>query len=97
MRRALSRSREPRTAAFSLGVLEFLRRSEVTGPQDQKVGAVDQVGVIPGVSGPSFTALAYGLYGDRLFGGYEQRLLERYVQGDLTNRLTVWPPAGAAP
>jgi len=42
--------------------------------------------VITGVSGGSFTALAYGLYGDKLFDEYEARFLKRNVQGELTAR-----------
>jgi NTE family protein len=38
------------------------------------------------VSGGSFTALAYGLYGDKLFDDYEQRFLKRDVQGELIAR-----------
>jgi len=38
------------------------------------------------VSGGSFTALAYGLYGDKLFDDYEQRFLKRNVQGELIGR-----------
>ena len=47
---------------------------------------LDSVDVITGVSGGSFTALAYGLYGDRLFSEYEQRFLKRNVQGELIGR-----------
>ena len=42
----------------------------------------------------SFTALAYGLYGDKLFDDYEQRFLKRDVQGEITSRTinpTYWP------
>ena len=42
--------------------------------------------MITGVSGGSFTALAYGLYGDKLFADYEQRFLKRDVQGELVAR-----------
>ena len=38
------------------------------------------------MSGGSFTALAYGLYGDKLFDDYEQRFLKRNVQGELISR-----------
>ena len=75
-----------RAAAFSYGVLEFLRRTEVVGPQGNKVRLLDAVDVITGVSGGSFTALAYGLYGDKLFDGYEQRFLKRDVQGEIVAR-----------
>ena len=75
-----------RAAAFSYGVLEFLRRTEVVGPQGNTVRLLDAVDVITGVSGGSFTALAYGLYGDKLFDDYEQRFLKRNVQGEIVAR-----------
>jgi NTE family protein len=52
----------------------------------KKVRLLDEVDVITGVSGGSFTALAYGLYGDKLFDEYERRFLKRNVQGDLLSR-----------
>jgi NTE family protein len=75
-----------RAAAFSYGVLEFLRRTEVVGPQGNTVRLLDGVDIITGVSGGSFTALAYGLYGDKLFADYEQRFLKRDVQGEIVSR-----------
>lgn len=74
-----------RAAAFSYGALEFLRRTEVTTPKG-KGRLLDAVDVITGVSGGSFTALAYGLYGDKLFTDYEQRFLKRDVQGEIVSR-----------
>lgn len=76
-----------RAAAFSYGVLEFLRRTEAVGPKGKTVRLLDEVDLITGVSGGSFTALAYGLYGDKLFDEYEQRFLKRDVQGELIARL----------
>jgi NTE family protein len=75
-----------RAAAFSYGVLEFLRRTEIVAPNGTKFRLIDSVDVITGVSGGSFTALAYGLYGDKLFDDYEQRFLKRNVQGELIAR-----------
>ena len=75
-----------RAAAFSYGVLEFLRRTEVVAKNGATVRLLDAVDVITGVSGGSFTALAYGLYGDKLFTDYEQRFLKRNVQGELLTR-----------
>ena len=75
-----------RAAAFSYGALEFLRNTEVVGPKGNKSRLLDHVGVITGVSGGSFTALAYGLYGDKLFDDYEQRFLKRDVQGEIVSR-----------
>jgi NTE family protein len=74
-----------RAAAFSYGVLEELRRTgiEVEGQQRR---LVDEVDLITGVSGGSFTALSYALYGDRLFSEYEERFLKRDVQGALAGR-----------
>jgi NTE family protein len=75
-----------RAAAFSYGVLEFLRRTEIVGPKGNKRRLLDEVDVITGVSGGSFTALAYGLYGEKLFDDYEQRFLKRDVQGEIVAR-----------
>jgi len=47
-----------RAAAFSYGVLEFLRRTEVVGPDGRTLRLLDSVEIITGVSGGSFTALA---------------------------------------
>jgi hypothetical protein len=44
---------------------------------------LDDVDLIAGVSGGSFTELAYALYGERLFHEYQQRFLKRNVQGEL--------------
>ena len=87
-----------RAAAFSYGVLEFLRRTEVVGPKGQTVRLLDAVDIITGVSGGSFTALAYGLYGDKLFNDYEQRFLKRDVQGEIISRVispSNWGTLGA--
>src|SRR5512145_760929 len=59
---------------------------ELTTPGGGKVRTLDEVDVITGVSGGSFTALAYGLYGDKLFDDYEQRFLKRNVQGEIIAR-----------
>ena len=74
-----------RAAAFSYGVLEELRRTEIT-VAGQRRRMIDEVDVITGVSGGSFTALAYALYGERLFAEYEQRFLKRDVEAALVQR-----------
>ena len=74
-----------RAAALSYGVLEELRRTEVV-IDGQRRRLIDEVDLITGVSGGSFTALAYALHGERLFAEYEQRFLKRDVQGDLIAR-----------
>ena len=71
-----------RAAALSYGVLEELNRTEIEVDGKQR-RLIDEVDVITGVSGGSFTALSYALYGDQLFEEYEQRFLKRNVQKDL--------------
>ena len=75
-----------RAAAFSYGVLEHLRKTVLVAPNGDKLRLIDAVDMITGVSGGSFTALAYGLYGEKLFADYEQRFLKRDVQGELLAR-----------
>ena len=75
-----------RAASFSYGVLETLREMELVEPSGKKVRALDQVNFITGVSGGSFTALAYGLYGEKLFDFYEKDFLKRDVQGEIIAR-----------
>ena len=75
-----------RAAAFSYGVLEELRRADVAiGARRTRL--LDEVDLITGVSGGSFTALAYGLHGEKLFDDYDRRFLKRNVQGELLARL----------
>jgi NTE family protein len=74
-----------RAAAFSYGVLEELQHTEIVRRNGKRVRLLHEVDVITGVSGGSFTALAYGLYGDKLFDDYE-RFLKRDVQGGLVSR-----------
>ena len=57
-----------------------------SAPNGDESRLLDRVDVITGVSGGSFTALAYGLYGDKLFDDYEQRFLKRDVQGEIIAR-----------
>src|SRR5262245_48763958 len=82
-----------RAAALSYGVLEELRRTPIVVNGHQH-SLLDEVDLIAGVSGGSFTALAYALYGERLFDEYQQRFLKRNVQGELIKRVlnpTNWP------
>lgn len=75
-----------RAAAFSFGVLETLRDIDVRGPKGNTIRLLDEVNVITGVSGGSFTALAYGLYGDELFEIFPRQFLKYNVQGELLAR-----------
>jgi NTE family protein len=87
-----------RAAAFSYGALEELRRTEVV-IDGRKTRLLDEVDIVTGVSGGSFTALAYALYGERLFDEYEKRFLKRDVQGALIGRFLSpqnWPALSSA-
>jgi NTE family protein len=82
-----------RAAAFSYGVLEELRRTVVRTPRGAHP-VLAEVDVITGTSGGSFTALAYALYGERLFDDYDRKFLKRDVDADLLARLfnpLTWP------
>ncbi len=82
-----------RAAAFSYGILEELRRTKVPTPNGPG-HLLDNVNLVTGISGGSFTALAYALYGERLFDEYEKRFLKRDVQGDLVGMVLnplSWP------
>ena len=88
-----------RAAAFAFGVLETLRDMEVTTRSGRHIRALDTVDVITGISGGSFTALAYGLHGDKLFDIYEASFLKRDVQGELVHRALNpfnWPSLGSS-
>lgn len=82
-----------RAAAFSYGVLEELRRTQVGDPATGHT-MLTEVDLISGVSGGSFTALAYALEGERLFDSYPQDFLYRDVESALLGRLfdpVTWP------
>ena len=72
-----------RAAAFAYGVLEVLRKTEMSLANGNRGRLIDGIDIITGVSGGSFTALAYGLYGDKLFDSYEKRFLKRNVESAL--------------
>lgn len=87
-----------RAAAFSYGVLETLRDMQSTTKSGRQVRVLDTVDVITGISGGSFTALAFGLYGDKLFDVYEPAFLKRNVQGALLQGAVNpfnWPALGS--
>ena len=75
-----------RAAAFSYGVLKELSETEL-GREGHTYRLSDEVDVITSVSGGSFTAAYFGLYGDRIFMDYEQEFLRRNVQGELTGQV----------
>ncbi len=71
-----------RSAAFAYGVLEKLRDTPVV-VHGQPRRLLDEVDVITAVSGGSYPAAYYGLFGDRLFRDFEAEFLVHDVQGKL--------------
>jgi len=71
-----------RAAAFAYGILEELAATPVVlGGQSRRL--LDEVDLISSVSGGSFTAAYYGLYGDRIFRDFETDFLRRPVEREL--------------
>lgn len=75
-----------RAAAFAYGVMEELRDTEVV-IRGKRKRLIDEVDTISGVSGGSFPAAYYGLYGDRIFEDFESRFLKENVQGALIGQI----------
>ena len=71
-----------RAAALSYGVLRELAATPVADGRRM----LDDVTTINAVSGGSFTAAYYCLYGDRIFTDYEKRFLKHNVQDALLRR-----------
>jgi NTE family protein len=75
-----------RAASLSYGVLEELAHTPV-GTQGTQHRLLDEVDSISAVSGGSFTAAYYTLYGDRIFSDFEPQFLKKNVQTGLLLRL----------
>ncbi len=75
-----------RAAALSYGVLEKLRETEVT-IDGEKRRLLYEIDGISSVSGGSFTAGYYGLFGDRIFSDFEGKFLKKNIQGALAARI----------
>ena len=74
-----------RAAAFSYGVLEALRDTSAT-IDGRKTHLLDEVDAISSVSGGSFTAAYYGLFGDRIFEDFQEKFLNKNIEGALLRR-----------
>lgn len=75
-----------RAAALSYGVLEELAGTEIVWEGNRK-RLLDEVDLISAVSGGSFTAAYYGLFGDRIFKDFEEKFLKKNIQKKLIVRL----------
>jgi NTE family protein len=74
-----------RAAAFAYGVLEKLRTTTINW-EGKTRNLLDEVDCISGISGGSFTAAYYGLFGNRIFEDFRERFLDRNIQSELLGR-----------
>lgn len=74
-----------RAAALAYGVLQELRDTPIAnGPDGQPRNLLDEADIISAVSGGSFPAMGYALWGDELFvNHFEETFLRHNVQRDL--------------
>jgi NTE family protein len=75
-----------RAAALGYGVLEELRRTEVT-VNGVKRRLIDEVDVISAVSGGTFPATYYALRGEKTFEEFEAKVLSRNFESELVWRI----------
>ncbi len=73
-----------RAAALSYGVLKALKDTPIGNGFSDKT-LLSEVDVISSVSGGSFTAAYYGLFGDKIFTDYEKDFLKYPMQSKLLN------------
>jgi len=74
-----------RAASFSYGVLKELAETRIN-VKGREIRLSDEIDIISSVSGGSFTAAYFGLYGDRIFEDFEEVFLRRDIQGELTSQ-----------
>ncbi|MEF8724227.1 MAG: patatin-like phospholipase family protein [Candidatus Accumulibacter phosphatis] len=75
-----------RAAALAYGVLQALRDTRIElGGQSQRL--LDEIDTISSVSGGSFTAAYFGLYGDKIFTDFEKDFLRRNISFELMQGL----------
>ena len=79
-----------RAAALGYGVLEELRRTEVT-VNGVKHRLLDEVDMISAVSGGTFPATYYALRGEKTFEEFEERVLSRNFEMELAKRILLNP------
>ena len=75
-----------RAATLSYGIMQELKNTRIKVKGVEK-SLLDEVDCISSVSGGSFTAAYYGLFGDRLFEDFQTRFLDRDIQGALAAKL----------
>jgi NTE family protein len=82
-----------RAAGFSYGILETLADTDIM-IDGKRRRLIDEIDAISSVSGGSFTAAYFGLFGDRIFEDFERKFLKFNVQSELFGRMLSpfnWP------
>lgn len=74
-----------RAAALAYGVLQELRDTTFTA-NGKSMRLLDEVDVISSVSGGSFTAAYYGLFGDKVFEDFETVFLHHHIEKQILKR-----------
>jgi NTE family protein len=82
-----------RAAALSFGVLEALRDTRIEW-NGRQMSLLQEVDVISSISGGSFPAAYYALYGARIFDDFPERFLYRPIETELIK--SALAPAGLA-
>lgn len=72
-----------RAAALSYGVLQELRDTQFVSEKGEAKSLLSDVDIISAVSGGSFTAAYYGVFGDQIFTDFEDDFLRQSVEGAL--------------
>jgi NTE family protein len=83
-----------RASALAYGVLQELARTSIRWEGIDK-RLVDELNIINALSGGSFTAAYYGLYGDRIFQDFEHRFLRKTGRASCGLGFFVPPPIGS--
>lgn len=87
-----------RAASLAYGVLQVLEKTMV-GIDGEEKSLLDEVDIITSVSGGSYTAAYYGLFGRQIFTDYESVFLKRNFQSDLYRLIHGpwnWPAPGSS-
>ena len=79
-----------RASTLAFGALRELARQQITWEGKQK-RLLDELDVIYALSGGSFTAGYYALYGDRIFHDFEARFLRKDWETELKTRVFTSP------
>ncbi|MCP4639932.1 MAG: patatin-like phospholipase family protein [bacterium] len=75
-----------RAASLAYGVLESLRDTPIQWDGTER-SLLDEVDLIASVSGGSLTAAYFGLFGERIFEDFPDKVLYRNIQGGLIKQI----------